>query len=209
MKALALLLALVATAAVATPKVYTCTDPDKAGQIGQLLPNVPWPNCVAYTPQDPDVTQTVLVMIDGVPTWQLVTEVAQTASVFTDTVLPGTTANWWPFTSLSWAWQAPTDTTGVVGVGWSVPTENADHTPLTDLVGFIVNYGKGAFTNSIRINNPNVYATVISGLDRGEYQFQIIAVNSAGVLSDPSATVKYTVRFAGPTDGKIEDRKPQ
>jgi len=80
-------------------------------------------------------------------------------------------------------------------LSWTPPTRNTDGSVLTDLAGYEVRWGPsgGAFNQSRQINNPGLTSYVVENLEPGEYQFVVLAINSAGVRSAPSGTA-----FAAP-----------
>ncbi len=51
---------------------------------------------------------------------------------------------------------ASTATTGSATLSWQPPTENADGSPLTNLAGYVIRYGKqsDALTLEVKISNP-------------------------------------------------------
>lgn len=76
-------------------------------------------------------------------------------------------------------------------VSWTDPTENTDGSPLTDLVGYIVEYGQDPdnLTEYIYIEeegDPTTSVT-INDLTEGIWYFTVTALTSEGVESDPSA----------------------
>lgn len=84
---------------------------------------------------------------------------------------------------------------GAATLSWSPPTENADGTPLTDLAGYKIRYGRSAtdLGSVIDITNPSLSAYVIENLSPGTWYFTVVAVNSAGVESEPSGIASKTV----------------
>jgi hypothetical protein len=86
--------------------------------------------------------------------------------------------------------------TGTATLSWTPPTENEDGTPLVDLAGYRVYWGRtgGAFTNSVRIDNPSVTRYVVDKLAPGDYEFAVTAMNNYGVESRFSNIETKTIR---------------
>jgi hypothetical protein len=84
---------------------------------------------------------------------------------------------------------------GAATLSWSPPTENADGTPLTDLAGYRIRYGRSAteLGSLIEITNPSLSAYVVENLSPGTWYFTVVAVNRAGVESEPSGIASKTV----------------
>jgi hypothetical protein len=66
---------------------------------------------------------------------------------------------------------------------------------LTNLTGYIIYYGTSAsaMTQTIDINTVGMQTYVVDNLSAGSWYFQIVAVNSAGEQSGPSATVSASI----------------
>ena len=86
--------------------------------------------------------------------------------------------------------------TGSVTLNWTPPTQNENGTQLTNLAAYRIMWSRdgGAFSNSVRINNPSVTRYVVENLTPGNYEFAAKAINSAGVESRFSNTVFKTVQ---------------
>jgi hypothetical protein len=82
-----------------------------------------------------------------------------------------------------------------VTLSWSAPTENTNGSALTNLSGYIIYYGTSAsaMTQTIDINTVGMLTYVVGDLSAGNWYFQIVAVNAAGVESSPSATVNASI----------------
>jgi hypothetical protein len=89
---------------------------------------------------------------------------------------------------------ATTSSTNVT-LSWSAPTENTNGSALTNLAGYIIYYGTSAsaMTQTIDINTVGMLTYVVDNLSAGSWYFQIVAVNSAGEQSSPSATVNASI----------------
>ena len=70
-------------------------------------------------------------------------------------------------------------------LSWTAPTQNEDGTPLTDLAGYKIYYGKasGSYTDQIRIDNPGITTYVVNNLTPDTYYFAATAFNASGVES--------------------------
>jgi hypothetical protein len=82
-----------------------------------------------------------------------------------------------------------------VSLGWDIPLENDDGTPLTDLKGFRVHYGSASsdYSGTLEVNGSNATQFVVQSLPSGTYYFAITAVNTAGVESAYSTEVNTTI----------------
>lgn len=84
---------------------------------------------------------------------------------------------------------------GSITLSWVPPTENVDGSPLTDLAGYVIYYGKssGIYDQYIQIDNPSVSVFVVDNLDSTTYYFSATAFNSSGVESPFSGEITQTV----------------
>jgi hypothetical protein len=82
-----------------------------------------------------------------------------------------------------------------VTLSWSAPTENTNGSALTNLAGYVIYYGTSAnaMTQTIDVNTTGMLTYVVSNLSAGNWYFQIVSVNSAGVQSSPSSTVTASI----------------
>jgi hypothetical protein len=78
---------------------------------------------------------------------------------------------------------------------WTLPTENVDGTPLTDLAGFTIAYGPSAtmLHTSVRVANPSVNSYSLEKLPAGTYHFAVSAYTSTGAQSAFSPTVSKVI----------------
>jgi hypothetical protein len=99
-----------------------------------------------------------------------------------------------PFTIAVNASAAP-PATGSATLSWSVPTQNTDGTPLTDLSGYHIYYGtsSSALTATITVASASETSYVVTGLAPGTYYFAVVAYNSAGVDSPESNVASKTI----------------
>jgi hypothetical protein len=84
---------------------------------------------------------------------------------------------------------------GTATVSWIPPTKNSDGSPLVDLAGFEIFYGKSksTLTQTIRINNPGTNRYIVQSLSAGTWYFAVTAVNSKGVNSNMSDETSKTI----------------
>ena len=84
---------------------------------------------------------------------------------------------------------------GGVTLTWIIPTQNTDGSPLLDLDGFRIDWARRNSTakGSIRINNKSVSTYIVENLSPGTYDFTVVALNSKGVSSAPSNSVRRIV----------------
>jgi hypothetical protein len=85
---------------------------------------------------------------------------------------------------------------GSVTLNWTPPTQNEDGSQLTDLVAYRIHWSRdgGDFSNSVRINNPNVTRYVVGNLTPGTYEFAVTAINSAEFESRLSNSITRVVQ---------------
>jgi hypothetical protein len=83
-----------------------------------------------------------------------------------------------------------------VTLSWIPPTENEDGSPLTDLAGYEIAYGRqsGMYSSRIDVGNPGVTTYVVSGLVPGEYFFTMLSYNEAKVRSRVSEELAINVQ---------------
>ena len=80
-------------------------------------------------------------------------------------------------------------------LSWTVPMQNTDSSPLTDLAGYKIYYGSesGNYQTSIQIDNPGIAIYVIEHLTPNTYYFVLTTINSSGVESQFSNEVSKLV----------------
>ncbi|MEX2123314.1 MAG: hypothetical protein WD795_05445 [Woeseia sp.] len=74
---------------------------------------------------------------------------------------------------------------GSVTLAWKAPSNRADGSPLTDLAGYRIQYGRlsETYDYEIEIDNPTVDSYVVDGLDSGTWYFAATAYDSGGIES--------------------------
>jgi hypothetical protein len=77
---------------------------------------------------------------------------------------------------------------GSATVNWTPPTTNTDGTPLTDLAGYRIVYGRSTdqLDQSADVTNPGLTSFNVGNLSTGTWYFAVIVVNADGVESDLS-----------------------
>jgi Putative Ig domain len=84
---------------------------------------------------------------------------------------------------------------GNATLDWVAPTENTNGTALTNLAGYLINYGNNptALTHTVQIANPNAVSYEITNLSPGTWYFSVKSYSSANVQSTASATASKTI----------------
>ena len=85
--------------------------------------------------------------------------------------------------------------TGSATLTWTVPTENSNGSPLTNLAGYHIYYGTtaGTWTSTITVLDAAETSYVVGGLASGTYYFAIVAFNTAGEDSPQSNVGSKTI----------------
>ena len=80
-------------------------------------------------------------------------------------------------------------------LSWAAPAQNEDGTPLMDLAGYKIYYGRssGSYTEQIRIDNPGISSYVVDNLTPDTYYFAATAFNVSGFESRFSGEAVKTV----------------
>lgn len=86
-------------------------------------------------------------------------------------------------------------TTGSVPLSWVAPTTNTNGTTLTDLSGYIINYGTSPtdLSAQVTVATPTSTSYTITGLTTGTWYFSVTAYASDGMQSAASNTVSTAV----------------
>lgn len=85
--------------------------------------------------------------------------------------------------------------TGSATLSWVPPTENADGSPLTNLAGYEIRYGRdrSELSESVVVNNPSLSIYVLDNLTTGTWYFAVAALNTEGVASSLSNIASKTI----------------
>jgi len=86
-------------------------------------------------------------------------------------------------------------TTGTATLSWTAPTLYSNGTPLTDLAGYNLYYGKTSttMTNVIAVNDPASTSYVIRNLAPGTWYFAVVAYDTQAIESTFSNLVSKTI----------------
>ncbi len=81
--------------------------------------------------------------------------------------------------------------TGSATLSWTAPTARTDGSPLTNLAGYKIYYGRmsGIYDYQIDISNPGILTYVVENLVSGDWYFALAAYDSQGLESDRSNEV--------------------
>lgn len=84
---------------------------------------------------------------------------------------------------------------GSVTLNWDAPTVREDGTPLTNLAGYFIRYGRMSKTHDYKIDvdNPGLVSYVVENLKPGKWYFTLTAYDITGLESDPSNEVARVV----------------
>jgi len=85
--------------------------------------------------------------------------------------------------------------TGSATLSWMPPTQNTDGSPLTNLAGYKIYWGRSpqSYANSVTLHNPGLATYVVEQLASGRWYFATTSVNSAGVESGYSNEGSKTI----------------
>ena len=77
----------------------------------------------------------------------------------------------------------------------TAPTSNTDGTALTNLSGYIINYGTsaGALNKSVTVSGAGTLKQTIANLSTGTWYFGIVAVTNTGLKSNLSSVASATI----------------
>jgi hypothetical protein len=84
---------------------------------------------------------------------------------------------------------------GVASLQWSQPVSKVDGSPLDDLAGYRIAYGRTAedLDHSIFISDPSQTRYEFATLASGTWYFAIIAVNANGLEGPPTPTAQKSI----------------
>lgn len=84
---------------------------------------------------------------------------------------------------------------GSVTLSWNPPTTNADGTPITNLAGYRIYFGRSesSLDQRVVITNPGTIRWVVDNLSAATWFFSMTSYNTAGVESARSAVVSRTL----------------
>ena len=87
------------------------------------------------------------------------------------------------------------DEKGSVTLSWKAPSERADGSPLNQLAGYRIHYGRMSeiYDYEVAIENPGLVTYLVEELAPGDWYFAIVAYDAEGAESDFSKEVRATV----------------
>jgi hypothetical protein len=85
--------------------------------------------------------------------------------------------------------------TGSATLSWTPPTERVDGSPIGELAGYRVLYGRGSgkYDRAAEIDNPGVTRYVVENLGPGNWFFAVTVRTADGLESAPSAEVRKRI----------------
>jgi hypothetical protein len=84
---------------------------------------------------------------------------------------------------------------GQVTLAWQAPTAREDNSPLVDLAGYYIHYGRMSETYDyeIKVENPGIASYVVDNLSSGTWYFVARAYDSRGLVSDLSNEIRIKI----------------
>jgi hypothetical protein len=91
--------------------------------------------------------------------------------------------------------QVNQDASGIATLSWDAPTQHSDGTPLVDLAGYRIEYGRVADDPDqfLLIGNPSINTVVIERLSSGTWHFAVVALDDQSIESEPSVLASQTI----------------
>lgn len=85
--------------------------------------------------------------------------------------------------------------TGVATLRWEAPPSKMDGSPLDDLAGYRILYGRTPedLDNSVLINDPAITSYEFTTLSKGLWYFTVVAVNSGGLEGPPTVVTTKSI----------------
>lgn len=85
--------------------------------------------------------------------------------------------------------------TGVATLRWEMPPSKLDGSPLDDLAGYRILYGRKAddLDQSVLINDPAITSYEFTSLAKGIWYFAVVAVNSGGLEGPPTVVATKSI----------------
>jgi hypothetical protein len=88
-----------------------------------------------------------------------------------------------------------TTATGEATLAWETPVSKVDGSPLDDLAGYRIVYGRNAddLDHSVFVENPSANSYEFSTLESGIWYFAVIAVNAYGLEGPPTIAAAKSI----------------
>lgn len=85
--------------------------------------------------------------------------------------------------------------TGYAALHWEVPAAKVDGSPLDDLAGYRILYGRSAsdLDQSVLIDDPSTTSYEFTTLQSGIWYFAVVAVNAGGLEGPPTVTAMKSI----------------
>jgi hypothetical protein len=83
----------------------------------------------------------------------------------------------------------------VASLRWEVPPSKLDGSPLDDLAGYRIRYGRNSddLDKSVFISDPAVTSYEFNSLPSGIWYFAVVAVNAGGLEGPPTTTTMKSI----------------
>jgi hypothetical protein len=85
--------------------------------------------------------------------------------------------------------------TGYASLRWEIPMSKVDGSPLDDLAGYRILYGRSSqdLDQSVLVNDPNTTSYEFTSLPSGTWYFAVVAVNAGGIEGPPTVTAMKSI----------------
>jgi hypothetical protein len=89
----------------------------------------------------------------------------------------------------------PETASGYAALQWEIPAAKVDGSPLDDLAGYRIMYGRDAqdLDQSVFINDPAVTSFEFTTLQSGIWYFSVVAVNAGGLEGPPTTPAMKSI----------------
>jgi hypothetical protein len=86
-------------------------------------------------------------------------------------------------------------TTGVASLRWEPPASKVDGSPLDDLAGYRILFGRSSddLDGSVYINDPSATSFEFSTLPSGLWYFAVVGVNAEGLEGPPTTVATKSI----------------
>ncbi len=100
-----------------------------------------------------------------------------------------------PFSITVFADVANEAATGVASLRWELPPSKVDGSPLDDLAGFRIKFGRNAedLDQSVLVNDPYATSYEFTSLQSGIWYFAVVAVSAGGLEGPPTTTTMKSI----------------